>query len=170
MTRIAYVLFAIMGFAAACSGASAATIFKQGPCRHDNEFCRGLISTVTSTQNFRSFTFEAPGPGQAEVSFQGTAVCNNDANTPQQVDFLTQIALRNLDEPLINGPGGLRHVAWLFPSGLLTEHSFNLASTRSINVRRAGPTTVNFLVRQQAMGPDIICLFYNLTFSVVFTP
>jgi hypothetical protein len=170
VTRIAYVLLTLVSLSiAAGSSASAATVLKQEPCRTDDSHCAGLLPTTQTTQDFRSFTFNAPGPGLAEVSFHGTAVCNNDGNTPQKVDFLSQIAVFDGD-PAINGPGGMRHVAWLFPSALLTEQSFNLDSTRFLKVRRAGPTSVHFRVRGQGMGADTVCLFYNLTFTVVFTP
>jgi hypothetical protein len=172
MIRITYVLLALVSLSiTASSSVSAATVLKQEPCRKDNFHCAGLLPTTQTTQNFRSFTFDAPEPGLAEVSFHGTAVCNHDGNTPQKVDFLSQIMVQEFDgDPAINGPGGMRHVAWLFPSGLLTEQSFNLASTRLLTVRRAGPRSVYFRVRGQGMGADTVCLFYNLAFTVVFTP
>lgn len=171
MTRIASVLLTIVSLSIAAGSASGATVFRQEPCRKDESHCAGLLPTTQTTQNFRTFTFSAPGPGLAEVSFHGTAVCSNDGNTPQKVDFLSQIMLQEFDgDPAVNGPGGMRHVAWLFPSGLLTEQSFNLASTRFVKVGSAGQKSVHFRVSGQGMGTDTVCLFYNLAFTVVFTP
>src|SRR5262245_17186309 len=152
--------------------AAAADIFTQEPCFTEgtNGPCVGMsISPKTNfPQNLQSVSFAVARSGKAEVSFHGSMVCSSASETPAVVDLITQIATSQTTEPVITGPGGARHAMVLLPSPLGTTDTFNLASTRTFTFIPPGQSVISFNITSLRMDADTSCIFYNMTFSVVF--
>jgi len=67
-------------------------------------------------------------------------------------------------------PGGLKHRIVLEPAdgANSTSDSFNLASTRVVDIPSAGTRTYYFRITPRQMTPGTKCFVYNAAFSVVF--
>jgi len=116
--------------------------------------------------SLRSFTFNAPSKGKAEVTFHGSLYCAN-ADNGKTVDFTTQITTANESAARAAGPGGMRQ-AETFTNNQST--TFNLASTRVLTLTKAGNVTVDFRAKSNRFDAGITCFLYNAAFSVNFVP
>lgn len=154
------------------TAASAVDIFTQEPCFTEgkNGHCVGMsISPKTNfPQSLQSVSFSVAKSGKAEVSFHGSMVCSSERGVPAVVDLITQIVTSQSAEPVITGPGGARHAIVLLPTESGTTDSFNLAATRTFTFIPPGQSVISFNVTSLRMDPATSCVFYNMTFSVVY--
>jgi hypothetical protein len=162
---------ALLGFVLSCAAASAATVFFQGGCASGNNICTSVNSSTTFPRTLRSFTFNAPGPGRAHVAFHGSMLCSNAPNASFAiVDVITQINTLANATPIINQGGGLRHAETMFGTGFGVTSTFNLHSTREVTYGSGGPKTVYFRITNLRLDATITCSFYNMAFTVTYTP
>ena len=115
--------------------------------------------------SFRSFTFNAPSKGKAEVTFHGTLYCANGGGG-NTVDFTTQINTGSETTPSAAGPGGLRQAEVIITG---QSKTFNLASTRVITLTKAGNVTVVMRVKINRFDATISCFLYNAAFSAALS-
>lgn len=158
-------LFAVMGFAT--GSASAANVFNQAPCVPGPD-CGTLLVGGPDPRTVRSYVFNAPRAGHAEVHFTGSLVCTSDESQGKTVAFDTQIT-GGITAPVIGSPSALRHSGFL-PAVSGSTLTFNLASSRAIQVAAAGPVRIFFMLGVNEIDSDMSCAFYNNAFNVVFTP
>ena len=137
------------------TASAAAKLFGQGPCGFGDGPC--LSSTGGLPVSFRSFTFNAPSKGKAEVTFHGTLYCANGGGG-NTVDFTTQINAGSETTPSAAGPGGLRQAEVIING---QSKTFNLASTRGITLTKAGNVTVVMRVKINRFDASISCFLYN---------
>jgi hypothetical protein len=165
------IALAVFGFTLFCAAASAATVFFQGGCASGNNICTSVTSSTTFPRTLRSFTFNAPRAGRAHVTLNGSMVCSNAQNASFAVaDLITQINTLASATPTINGGGGLRHAIVMFGTGFGTSDTFNLASSREVTYSSGGPKTLYFRIANLRLDATITCSFYNMAFTVTYTP
>lgn len=164
---------AVFGLFVALTSAQAASIFSQAPCAPFPGPCVGFDAD-DPIPVIRKFSFNAPGPGTAQVTFHGTADCGIVAsNVDEGLDLVSQIVTQASAPASLTGPGGLRHSVVFKDS---PEHvlggiqTFNLASTRVIKYRNGGRKEVFFKIERLAMDTTTVCSIWNAVFSVVYVP
>jgi hypothetical protein len=153
---------------------SAATIIKtQEPCVRSGTYC------LSFNQNgdvpvIRRFQFTAPAAGTAVVMFHGSLYCSS-SDPPfrdRMVDLVSQIVVNDA-APSRNGPGGMRQTVMLKDTPFNTDFphdTFNLGSTRTVQIDRAGPMIFTFKIVRVRMDQAATCLVYNAAFTVIFAP
>jgi hypothetical protein len=118
-------------------------------------------------RTLRSFTFNAPGPGRAHVTFNGSVVCSNAPNASFAIiDVITQITTAPNATAVINGLGGLRFAQTMFGTGSGVSNTFNISSSPGVSYTSGGPKTVYFRITNRRLDATITCSFYNMTFVV----
>jgi hypothetical protein len=170
------VLSALAVFVAAVGPASAQTvrIFQQPPCNLLKGVCISLNPARLKTATLRAYTFNAPGPGVASVSFTGTMTCvNNQVGTFGNLgvfDFETQITTESTLIPDYNAPSGARWTAQLPPATTAVAYSqaVNIASTRRIVFQTGGSKTVYFRYTVNRLDQGTSCSVWSAGFDVVY--
>ena len=154
--------------------ASAAPLIQtQNPCVDPEtgeclQFSGGPALTIPI---IRTFKFNAPSAGTAEVTFHGSMLCANSGSIMQVVDVITQIVIGNAPSSDWNGPGALRLAQTIEPNTPNDKSdTFNLASTRVITIPAAGVRKFSFKMTPLRVDDHITCFVFNATFSVVFVP
>jgi len=146
-------------------------ISSQSPCSPGGGECLTFTDSSGPIPTIRSFDFTAPSAGEALVTFHGSLYCASGFTTTNSVvDVVSQIVPGTTDAPAISGPGGLRHAIVLTASSAGTSDTFNLASTRVVNITAPGNTTFSFKMARLRMDTGTQCYVYNAAFTVVFTP
>ena len=151
----------------------AAVIQTQDPCVDPEtgeclDFSGGPSPTIPI---IRTFKFDAPSAGTAEVTFHGSMLCANSTSTMEVVDVMTQIVTHSTDLPDWNGPGGLRLAQTIEPNIPNNKSdTFNLASTRVVPIGAPGVRRFFFKMYPLRVDAHITCFVFNATFSVVFVP
>jgi hypothetical protein len=156
--------------------AAAQAIVTQGPCVSASGYCLGFTEEDDAIPVVRSVVFNAPSAGTAMVRFHGSVVCFNQFFRPAVVDLVSQIVTKAAAVPDPNGPGGLRH-AIVFTAGsdplfggIDKADTFNLRSTRVVEIAAAGPRKFFFKIASLRMDSATSCVVYNAAFSIVFVP
>lgn len=166
-TLVQAVVLTVMSIGVWCTPAEAAAIFEQEACAQGNAPCETITRETNFPLRLRDIAFNVAKSGTAVVSLQGSMVCSSTSDQPAVVDLITQIVMSQNAVPVINGPGGARHAVVILPSSRGTTDSFNLASTR-VQFIPSGQSVISFNVTSLRMDPKTSCVFYNLSFSVVF--
>lgn len=148
----------------------------QAPCSPEMN-CSGFVPSSTVVE-VRSFTFNAPGKGIAQVFFNGSMSCGNyEKRFAVVVDLQSQIVNLPNAQPSYNGPSGLRLATVLENAneipyiGFIQPEfdSFDLASTRMFKVTAAGSQTYRFKIGKLRMDAGSLCSISNAAFSVIYT-
>jgi len=173
MKRVARVaVLGIVGVvAAAYSPAAADVIRSQPPCTPESgeRYCVRFDSD-DPIPVLRTFEFNAPSPGRAQVTFHGTMMCGNSETARRFFQFVSQIVRNPSAFANSTGPGGLSHDDSLEAAsgGIGPRQFFNLASTRVFRIRAAGQQVFHFKLDKLRMDSGIECLGFNATFSIIF--
>jgi hypothetical protein len=156
----------------------AATVLStQPPCTNSEGYCKAFFYNY-DVPIIRSFTFNAPGPGVAQVFFNGSVQCSNlERNFLAVVDLQSQIVTSTGAQPNANAPSGLRLATVLEDADVLPYvnvtvpkfDSFDLASTRMFAISKAGNQTYHFKIGKLRIDPIVFCVVYNASFSLIFT-
>ncbi len=126
--------------------ANAASILSQPPCAASG-FCLSF-NRNSSVPEFRSFAFTLTAPKTAQVTFNGSLICQNSGPSPDRViEFDSQIVTGNAAVSTGAGPGKLRLMATLHHTDFVSFVNFNLATTRVIEYPSTGNKTVRFKIR-----------------------
>jgi hypothetical protein len=168
MFRSARVLLVFAAFLCFITGpALAAGFLTQKPCDPGAGFCK-FISPASAIPTIRKIAFKAPGKGKANVSFNGSLVCETDGAAPRIVDFASQITDVGNATADPAGPGGLRHTTQ-FDVNQQTA-TMNLASSRLFNISGAGKNKFFFRLTALQFDTNTSCYIYNAVFTVDFKP
>jgi hypothetical protein len=145
------------------------------PCLASGEaWCQQFYAYTNPVPVTRGFSFYMPSAGTAQITFNGTMVCDSSSGSRMLFDLITQIVTAANSTPYDSAPGGLRHTATLEGVGSSTippSVTFNLASTRVISYTSAGNKPIFFKVRKVRM--DVVgssCRIYNASFSATVVP
>lgn len=178
LTRMLRMAAYLIGSFAFAIPAHAAQIKSQQPCAGDTGACLAF-SYAGTIPDIRSITFDAPGPGTASASFHGTLYCAAidtliTGTRAARVDLVSQIVTNQTHVPDYTKPGGLRHAAGLVLYSTAPvfdlSNTFNLASTRTVNVKAAGKQKFYFKIERLLQDAGVTCYVYNAVFTVLFVP
>jgi hypothetical protein len=142
--------------------ANAAIIITQPPCAR----CATITAASPAIVTVRTLDFNAPRPGAALVSFNGTMVCNYNQQNEGVFGADTQIMLSTETFPVDDGPGGNAHAHNVAGPGVF---SFNLASNRVVPISAKGLKRFQFRIRRTSVPTGTACVVLNSTFSIVFS-
>lgn len=124
----------------------------------------------------RRIRFDAPSAGSAIVSFHGSLRCGGPSTQSgsvhaAQLILESAISTRRTEVVKPDNPGGLRHASSMsMGNSFIFETTFNLASTRLVDISAAGPQNYFFMIRRTFQEPGITCTVYNAVFTVQFVP
>lgn len=165
--------FAALGLVAGFSQSAAAAplIKSQSPCTPAPIACVAFTDQGT-IPIIRTVGLVAPSAGMAMVHFHGSATCEYSGADLGVVIFQSQIVDDPAATPDSRSPGGLHQGVRMLPkSGTSNGRApFNLSSTRTFIIPKAGRTFFHFKIARVNMSPDTICGVHNATFSIVFIP
>jgi hypothetical protein len=146
------------------SEASAATLMRtQAPCAV-NTHCvtfpfEGAIPLV------RTFFFDAPSRGVAQVFFHGSLFCDSGP-AASNVVLDGQIVTNTGTVPNASGPGGQRYAISLGAAS--RSDTFGLTATRDFVIPAAGRHNYYFKLVRIQMHEGSRCWVYNAAFSLIF--
>jgi len=147
-------------------------LFAQPPCSHASGFCLKFRDSDPLSV-VRSYGFTLPAAGRAQVIFDGTMQCENQAFSMGTnfgvVDLISQIVPTTTEAVSHTGSSGGR-VALRLESGGSFSTSLNLHSMRTIAYTSGGPKTVYFRLARLRMDAGTVCYVHSAAFSVTFVP
>jgi hypothetical protein len=164
--RVVSIIAALFGLPFFAGSAAATTVMAtQAPCVTAAGNCLTFDAT-SPIPIVRSFTFNAPAAGVAQVFFHGSMLCGHNGGPKKVVDVASTIFNTPYGAPSLFAASGLRHGLVLEP-GSGTE-TFNLYSQRPFVISAAGPQTYYFKIVRMRMDAGSYCLVFNASFSVIF--
>lgn len=167
----------LMGASPLRAQALTATMFQQPPCTYTNGVCAQFSSTLPASFLVRGYSFNLPGPGRIQVSFDGSMNCSNrnfDTSTSFGViDLSSQILTTNAQTASYAGPSGQRIAARIVPAiaqFATVDYSIpiNLHSTRVLAYPTGGLKGVFFKFARNRIDSGVECLIFSAAFTVVY--
>lgn len=145
-------------------------IVSQKPCGTGGDACAYFDTDHRQIPPVRSISFNAPGKGTARIQVGGSLFCINEDSARGTIDVDTAIVGSASAAARPDLPGGMKHRIVLEPADGPngSSDSFNLESTRVVEIDKSGKRTFHFRITPRQMGPGTYCYVYNPTFSVVF--
>ena len=161
---------AVLACAVACllpQSVPAATLVRtQPPCSATGGPCIDFTGATTTAVLARSFAFDAPGRGAAQVFFNGSLFCVATSQGGANLTLEGQIVTSLSAAASAAGAGGQYYSITFEASG--RSDTFNMSATRVFAIPAAGRQNYYFKLTKTLMHDGARCWVYGAAFSVIF--